>query len=618
MQIFEFQFNPKKKDRRVETLSYEREDQNRNLYLIGEIKEVIPGNEKFLLKIMKMIKEEYSSRDSDSPEEALKGSLLKANEYLAVEIARDNIGWLGNMHLVAVSVSGNKVNIAKIGNAEVFLINYGKFNELNGGSIESLDAKAFGTVISGKLGKGERISVATEEPMALFKKEKVLDKISGLPFLDKKIMENMIDSMKKELLKISGAFFLLDTKEPPKEKKGFLPENEIDFSLKEIFRSAGNFIQKFFSKKKIKKKNPFLKFKIPKIKIKEEIRKGLILLLILTIILGAGFIIFREGEKRNIEEIESRIEDIKAIIALSSEIISLGRNEEAFDLLLGIYKEISEENNPRFNQIKEEINSELEKMSRIENLENPNPITIFDIKDFVPQKTILYGNNIYLYTPFSEKIVEINISTLDRKYYTAPGKPGSAAVIDDMPIFFAKPDIVFGINNGNIIDLGRLKLPSLESDLTNFISFGTSLYFRDSYSGEILRYGSVVSSPENWLIPETKKPTDIQSMSADGFIWILKPDNTVSKYYAGSYIQDITLNVFPRIKKLSHISVSAQNPHIFLLEPAGNRLIIADKRGNIIKQFRSDKFSNLIHFWVSNDGKELFLLNSLEVYRILI
>lgn len=286
MQIFEFQFNPKKRDRKVETLSYEPEKGNRSLYLIGEIRNIIPSNEKLLKRIIKMVRDEYESQSSESVEDALKNSLIKVNEYLSVEIARDNVSWLGNLHLAALSVSGSKVNIAKIGKISALLVGFEKINELNDKiedrtSSNDFKPKTFGTIISGKLGRGERIAILTEEAMDVFKKSSILKKISELPFLDKKIIEDLVDSQKKEISKISGSFFLLDTKGPPKEKRSFLSENEVIFSLKEIIIPIKELIQK-----------TTCILKLPKIKMRDEYRKGLVLLLLMVILLISGFLIF--------------------------------------------------------------------------------------------------------------------------------------------------------------------------------------------------------------------------------------------------------------------------------------------------------------------------------------
>jgi hypothetical protein len=57
-------------------------------------------------------------------------------------------------------------------------------------------------------------------------------------------------------------------------------------------------------------------------------------------------------------------------------------------------------------------------------------------------------------------------------------------------------------------------------------------------------------------------------------------------------------------------------PYLFILEPAQKRIIVLEKSGQIKKQFQSEKFDNLLDFSISADGKEIFLLNGLKVYKI--
>ncbi len=618
MQIFEFQFNPKKKDVRVDNLSYEPEKSNRNLYLVGEMKGIVPGNEKLLGKIMKMIKDEYASRSSKTFEDALKESLIKVNEYLAIEIAGDNVSWIGNLNLAALSVSGNRVDIAKIGKVSVFLIDYEKMIELDGkiknSSLENGDfkPKVFGTVTSGKLSKGERIAVLTEEPLKLFDKAGVLKKISGLPFLDKKIVENIVDGIKKDVSKISGSFFLLDTKESPKKKKPFLSENEIDFSLKEIIYPLKNIIQKRTGKKK-KKRLPIIK--LPEIKMKKEYKKGLILVFLMIILLISGSIIFRNNEKKNIKELTIKMEEMEEIIVDADLLISSGREKEAFSLLTDLYDEALRF---KFDKIESDTVSRLKSLSKIQSVDNLEPLTSFDTKDLIPERIMVINDTIYLYTPFFDKIMEIDISTQEKRFHTAPAKAGSATAINNLPVFFAKPDILFAIRNGEIIEFDRLQLPSFTSDLGSIISFGNNIYLRGSDNGEIVRYADFDSEPERWFNSETKKPANIQSMSADGSIWLISSGNLISKYLSGNHVEDIEINIFPFIKNLSRISTSSNNPYLFLLEPTQNRFIVIDKRGSLVKQFQGESLNGLVDFWISNDGKDIFLLNKSEIYQLTI
>ena len=118
------------------------------------------------------------------------------------------------------------------------------------------------------------------------------------------------------------------------------------------------------------------------------------------------------------------------------------------------------------------------------------------------------------------------------------------------------------------------------------------------------------NKPEFWL----KKSIVGKSISVDGSVWILDK-NSISKYYAGLIQEKIEPNIFPSPKEFSKIFTSSL-PYLYILEPVQKRIIILDKAGQIIKQFQSESFDNLLDFGVSESGKTIWLLNGMKVYRI--
>lgn len=106
-------------------------------------------------------------------------------------------------------------------------------------------------------------------------------------------------------------------------------------------------------------------------------------------------------------------------------------------------------------------------------------------------------------------------------------------------------------------------------------------------------------------------------MAIDGSIWILNKDNSLERYYAGQYQETLKLDFFPYPKNFSKIFASANLPYLYLLEPNQNRIVIINKAGQIIKQFQSQKFNNLLDFAISEDGRTIWILNGLKVYQML-
>ena len=117
-------------------------------------------------------------------------------------------------------------------------------------------------------------------------------------------------------------------------------------------------------------------------------------------------------------------------------------------------------------------------------------------------------------------------------------------------------------------------------------------------------------------------------MAVDGSLWALTKENAgeegkpsssptvIERYYAGKLQEALKLEIFPFPKSFFKIFTSSQQPYIYILEPVQNRIVIINKSGGIIEQFQSEKFDNLLDFSISQDGKTIYLLNGLKVYKI--
>jgi hypothetical protein len=80
--------------------------------------------------------------------------------------------------------------------------------------------------------------------------------------------------------------------------------------------------------------------------------------------------------------------------------------------------------------------------------------------------------------------------------------------------------------------------------------------------------------------------------------------------------EKLKIDIFPEIKDFSKILALPNLPYLYILEPAQNRIIIINKTGEIVKQFQSEKFDNLLDFAVSENGKIIYLLNGLKVFKL--
>lgn len=263
MQIFEFQFNTKKDNQKNETLLYQSKDKKRSLYFIGEIRNIISRDKKLLVGLLKIIKDEYILQRSTLSNRLFNESVLRINKFLSGEILKDNVAWLGNTNLAIIYIYKNKIKISKTGKIKTFIVGDSEIEEIGLKKGEELKNKniqgrAFSAIISGKIEEGKRLVVITEEPLALFIKNKILDKVASLKIINNKNINKIINSLRKDSLKISGIFSIIDMAENGKEKRT-RKRKSVDFSFRELLISTKKEISTILPRyKKVKDSKPRL------------------------------------------------------------------------------------------------------------------------------------------------------------------------------------------------------------------------------------------------------------------------------------------------------------------------------------------------------------------------
>jgi len=634
MQVFEFHFNPKlKSDLIFDSFCYEPENiyerKMGSLYLVGLLKNVLPKNLQLLEKIAKLIKGEYYKKTIFTPEKSLKESLKEANNFLEQIAKRGDVSWLGNLSFAILALKNFKLNFTKVGGIKIFLLRRGRIididKKLRFQDIEPYPLKIFGNIVSGKLAEGDLILVLTKEIFDFFQMENLLEEISKLSLFNEKNFNEILDKKKGALIGISGiCLAILLTKEVLKGKREeVLPRISKEFSLKEVFSPFLRFLK-------------FPKIRIPKldigalgVKIKPRIfNKKLILILALIIILLLGFIFSQLEERQKIKIYQKNLEEVKEKLNLAYGLLILENPQakkeansllkEGLEKITSILKET--QNLPKelkgqvFSQ-RDEILEKLYGLNKLEIIEEPELVFEFKLGEFVPQEIISSNDELYFFSPYSKNL--FFLKGKEGKVIEINQKINLAAKFDDSILFFSKPSQIFLLKTGEEKPgpLTVLKEPYPDFSFDDFSSVKENLYFFDKKAGQIIKYPYLGNfqwkKPEFWL----KKSVVGKSITVDGSVWVLEK-NAISKYYAGNWQEKIEPDIFPPQKEFSKIFTSPTLPYLYILEPVQKRIIILNKNGEIIKQFQSEKFDNLLDFAVSENGKTIYLLNGLKLYQI--
>lgn len=145
MEIFEFHFNPKNKKSSFEKFTFEPPssfERFGSIHAIIELQNPLSSKPAIIGNLVRRIKEEYYSNAKESPEEAFKKALLKANEYLTLELSKNNTDWLGNLNCVIFSLREHHIAMTKSGKIDI-LISHGDNVSNIGDKIISGDGQKF-------------------------------------------------------------------------------------------------------------------------------------------------------------------------------------------------------------------------------------------------------------------------------------------------------------------------------------------------------------------------------------------------------------------------------------------------------------------------------------------
>lgn len=144
------------------------------------------------------------------------------------------------------------------------------------------------------------------------------------------------------------------------------------------------------------------------------------------------------------------------------------------------------------------------------------------------------------------------------------------------------------------------------------------LYLLEVENQAIVRYargGSSLTSGTNWL----REPTNLSAARAigvDGTIFILQPGGMVERYATGRR-NDFSLNaITPKLNQAERLWTDENSANLYLVDAGGHRVVIFDKQGKLVRQYRSDAWTSLRDAVANEQTKTLFVLNGSRIEQV--
>ncbi len=653
MKIFELHFSSKKQDKYLfDSFVYEPENATEknlgSLYMVGQLTNNLPQNDRFLDNLSSIIKKEFFKACYSDSEKALKGSLNSANESLSELSQEGNVGWLGNLGFAVLNYKNSLLNFTRVGNVKILLMRNDEIMDIGQNlefqDIEPYPLKVFSNIVTGKLVPNDKLLILTGDIHEYLTEKGLLNEINKSTKINDKTLNHILKPHKDSLIKISGTCLLLflgqsEFLEEKPEILSFGDESKKSFSFafSTLFLRPGKFIGKIFTIK------PLLFFKSIITKLSNKLiqrffwfrflirKKNFVVILILISMLIAANFMFRQDERMVMQKEKDVLEEVLQKIGEAQNYLAIDEQTPIADK---IFQECWEKLKPlsepesHFRKDAQELQiliwSELAYFHKIEVLDNPPSILeasfaqIPEGEIFVPEKLIMVDDVPYLY----DSSTNIFHKSGEEDLLIASDHILDYGVnhINSSIVFFSQPNFLVFLQNGQFKETVTLETPSPDFNFVDMSVFNSNFYFIDSQNEEIIKYrffkDSNTLTRNIWLKQQTKKPTGAKSIAIDGNIWTLNGDNSISRYSIGLHQETIILDLFPLPIEFTEIKTYAGLPYLYILEPANNRIVILDKAGKIVKQYQSQNFDNLKDMVISRDGKEIYLLNGKFVYRI--
>jgi len=228
------------------------------------------------------------------------------------------------------------------------------------------------------------------------------------------------------------------------------------------------------------------------------------------------------------------------------------------------------------------------------------------------------NGQIFILDKSGQRIVSVAEDTKKSKVVAGPDTLGSATNIASYQntVFVLASDGIYEV------DSGRTKVIDKTWAGDAFISsFAGNMYVLDKAGNTIYRYigqtDNTFGTQQNWLSASTKPNfSGAVAWGMDGAIYVLYPNAKILKYSLGSPQNFSLFGITPEIGKIDAIYADPDNQYLYLLDRAGKRVVVIDKKGNYKAQYTNDQIASATSLVVSEAQKEIILLTGDKLLSI--
>lgn len=620
-----------KEDSACGVFSYEaitmEEAQLGNLYLISKISNLNSKKRKsftfFTDLLASAIKRDFYSNPQRNTLTALESSLQGANIYLKDFAKKGHKEWIGNLDFGCLAFSGNKIHIGQTGNILFYLFRNQTLSNVtkkfSNRDKQSQLTKTFSNIASGEVQENDKLIITTYDLLKIISVQKLKELISSPT--GEKLYEHIKEKLKEKKIDSLACLILeAKTNKSVKEKnQEVIIENKIKstiLNLEEIINS---------------------RLTMPLIKI-QSVKYFLIFFLMTILILSPYFVqkIFYESKIAKADNFIKRADDIIE----NSEISLTYQNQndahkflqQANNLITaaGIFLSklpilVKQEPIERLETTIQKLKDQENSLNNIVIINEPEEISDLskNTYTFNPRGILKLENNLYLYELNSGFIYQIDLNDSNKPTLTFLSSKDNfklGTVLENSIALLSTPEKIYvysKIENYNTY----LLRPNIENTLfiKDMANYNNSIYFLNTEKLDIIKYDpqEKVLNGSSWLDSKYKEELkDAKSLAVDGNVYVLKSDGTIAEFIQGKKSRDIKPKINPALNSGKEIFTKPEMKNLYVLDPENKRIISINKKENSTIQYFSEYFDSLDDFWVTQDEKNIYILNKQKIYKI--
>ncbi len=170
----------------------------------------------------------------------------------------------------------------------------------------------------------------------------------------------------------------------------------------------------------------------------------------------------------------------------------------------------------------------------------------------------------------------------------------------------------------------RLEGEHTSRAVTMIATYGEQLYLLDRQQGQLFRYapinGLYNSPPRPYFSPESVPQLQTAlNLNLDDRLYLLLGDGSVRTYFAGAEDLSFSVQGLPDTNLRPSVMVVEPNPdvgHIYLGDRENERIVVLDKRGNYLHQFRvrEGQLRQLEALVVTQEPRVLYMIAANGIY----